>query len=281
MKKLTHSNIIQLHSFCYLTNDKIALILEYGIGGTLADHLKNKGKLKESWGKLTDDDLKIYEGNRDQFLGKIKERYGIEKEDRLAKVSKVASFMYGRNEVNIIDADALISHENIKPESFDVLVANPPFAVEDFLQTIDEVEREKFKLFNLVNNPSNNNIQCFFLERAQQLLAPDSVMGVIVPSSILSNSDSIHIATREILLQHFDFLSIVELGSQTFGKTGTNTVVLFLRRKAQRPEQAVQFRNRVNNFFADWENEKSSGGGAYQDIKVVETIKEGNTIYKR
>lgn len=196
--------------------------------------------------------------------------YGIEKEDRLAKVSKVASFMYGRNEVNIIDADALISHENIKPESFDVLVANPPFAVEDFLQTIDEVEREKFKLFNLVNNPSNNNIQCFFLERAQQLLAPDSVMGVIVPSSILSNSDSIHIATREILLQHFDFLSIVELGSQTFGKTGTNTVVLFLRRKAQRPEQAVQFRNRVNNFFADWENEKASSGGAYLDTKVVE-----------
>ncbi len=196
--------------------------------------------------------------------------YGIEKEDRLAKVSKVASFMYGRNEVQIIDADALISHKEIQPESFDVLIANPPFAVEDFLQTIDEVEREKFKLFNLVNNPSNNNIQCFFLERAQQLLAPDSVMGVIVPSSILSNSDSIYIATREILLQHFDFLSIVDLGNQTFGKTGTNTVVLFLRRKAQRPEQAIQFKNRVNNFFDDWETEKVSAGGAYLDIKVVE-----------
>lgn len=196
--------------------------------------------------------------------------YGIEKEDRLAKVSKVASFMYGRNEVQIIDADALISHKKIQPESFDVLVANPPFAVEDFLQTIDEVEREKFKLFNLVNNPSNNNIQCFFLELAQQLLAPDGVMGVIVPSSILSNSDSIHIATREILLQYFDFLSIVELGNQTFGKTGTNTVVLFLRRKAQRPEQAVQFKHRVNNFFKDWEFEKASAGGAYLDINVVE-----------
>lgn len=196
--------------------------------------------------------------------------YGIEKEDRLAKVSKVASFMYGRNEVQIIDADALVSHEDIKPESFDILVANPPFAVEDFLQTIGEVEREKFKLFNLVNNPSNNNIQCFFLERAQQLLAPDSVMGVIVPSSILSNGDTIHIATREILLQYFDFLSIVELGSQTFGKTGTNTVILFLRRKAERPEQAVQFKNRVGNFFADWEAEKKSAGGAYLDIKVVE-----------
>ena len=196
--------------------------------------------------------------------------YGIEKEDRLAKVSKVASFMYGRNEVHIIDADALIYHESIKPESFDILVANPPFAVEDFLQTIDEVEREKFKLFNLVNNPSNSNIQCFFLERAQQLLAPDSVMGVIVPSSILTNSDSIHIATREMLLQHFDFLSIVELGSQTFGKTGTNTVVLFLRRKSERPEQAVQFKNRVADFFNDWEEEKASAGGAYLDTQIVE-----------
>ncbi|MCH7386813.1 restriction endonuclease subunit S [Acinetobacter modestus] len=206
----------------------------------------------------------------DEPNGYYAQTYGIEKEDRLAKVSKVASFMYGRNEVNIIDADALVSHEDIKPESFDILVANPPFAVEDFLQTIGEVEREKFKLFNLVNNPSNNNIQCFFLERAQQLLAPDSVMGVIVPSSILSNGDTIHIATREILLQYFDFLSIVELGSQTFGKTGTNTVILFLRRKAERPEQAVQFKNRVNNFFQDWETEKASAGGAYLDIKVVE-----------
>lgn len=48
-----------------------------------------KGKLKESWGKLTDDDLKIYEGNRDQFLGKIKERYGIEKEEADKRVKAI------------------------------------------------------------------------------------------------------------------------------------------------------------------------------------------------
>ena len=32
--------------------------------------------------------------------------------------------MYGRNEVQIIDADALVSHEDIKPESFEVLVVS-------------------------------------------------------------------------------------------------------------------------------------------------------------
>jgi uncharacterized protein YjbJ (UPF0337 family) len=40
-----------------------------------------KGKIKEQWGKLTDDDLKKLEGNRDQLAGRVQERYGIAKEE--------------------------------------------------------------------------------------------------------------------------------------------------------------------------------------------------------
>lgn len=40
-----------------------------------------KGKLKEKWGKLTDDDLTVVEGKRDQLVGKIQERYGYKKEE--------------------------------------------------------------------------------------------------------------------------------------------------------------------------------------------------------
>src|SRR3954463_174678 len=39
-----------------------------------------KGKIKEQWGKLTDDDLDRIAGKRDQLEGKIQERYGIEKD---------------------------------------------------------------------------------------------------------------------------------------------------------------------------------------------------------
>lgn len=39
------------------------------------------GKIKEQWGKLTDDDLTAVEGKRDQLLGRIQERYGIEREE--------------------------------------------------------------------------------------------------------------------------------------------------------------------------------------------------------
>lgn len=36
-----------------------------------------KGNVQEQWGKLTDDDLDKAEGNRDQIIGRIQQRYGI------------------------------------------------------------------------------------------------------------------------------------------------------------------------------------------------------------
>lgn len=46
-----------------------------------------KGKLKEKWGKLTDDDMTIVEGKRDQLVGKIQERYGYAKDQAEKEVS--------------------------------------------------------------------------------------------------------------------------------------------------------------------------------------------------
>ncbi|MCL7421953.1 MAG: CsbD family protein [Methylobacter sp.] len=40
-----------------------------------------KGKVKETWGELTDDELDQVAGKRDVLLGKIQERYGIEKDE--------------------------------------------------------------------------------------------------------------------------------------------------------------------------------------------------------
>jgi uncharacterized protein YjbJ (UPF0337 family) len=35
-----------------------------------------KGKIKERWGELTDDDLDVIEGKRDQLIGRLQQRYG-------------------------------------------------------------------------------------------------------------------------------------------------------------------------------------------------------------
>jgi uncharacterized protein YjbJ (UPF0337 family) len=40
-----------------------------------------RGHIKETWGDLTDDDLDRFEGQRDQFVGHIQERYGMSRAD--------------------------------------------------------------------------------------------------------------------------------------------------------------------------------------------------------
>ncbi len=171
--------------------------------------------------------------------------YGIEKEYRLSKVSKVSSAMYGQNDINILFADALSSYElanptsnegekaklQIEPHSFDLLIANPPYSVKGFLETLSQKSKKTYTLFTReLNTESNNAIECFFIERAKQLLSDNAYVAIILPSSIL-NKDSIYKSTREIILQNFDIIAIAELGSQTFGATGTNTIILFLHKK--------------------------------------------------
>jgi uncharacterized protein YjbJ (UPF0337 family) len=41
---------------------------------------RSLGQVKEKWGKLTDDDLTVIGGKKDQLVGKIHERYGIAKD---------------------------------------------------------------------------------------------------------------------------------------------------------------------------------------------------------
>ena len=40
-----------------------------------------KGKMKQQWGKLTDDDFTVLEGTSDELSGRIQKRYGIAKEE--------------------------------------------------------------------------------------------------------------------------------------------------------------------------------------------------------
>lgn len=180
--------------------------------------------------------------------------YGIEKEYRLSKVAKVSAFMYGQQGINICYGDGLISrHEafpDIKDGSFDLLVANPPYSVRGFLETLPEEERKAYTLTESINDLETfNSIEAFFIERAKQLLRANGVAAIILPSSILSNGGSAYIRTREILIQSFDIVAIAEFGSGTFGKTGTNTVTLFLRRKKTTPDTAAHYRERVDEWF--------------------------------
>ena len=40
-----------------------------------------KGSVRSRWGKLTDDDVHLIGGKKDQLIGKVQERYGIQKDE--------------------------------------------------------------------------------------------------------------------------------------------------------------------------------------------------------
>lgn len=46
------------------------------------------GRIKAQWGKLTDDDLTVAEGNGEYLAGKVQERYGVTKELALKQVEE-------------------------------------------------------------------------------------------------------------------------------------------------------------------------------------------------
>ncbi|MBR4904084.1 MAG: N-6 DNA methylase [Selenomonadaceae bacterium] len=159
---------------------------------------------------------------------------GIEKDYRLARVSKISLFMHGANEGRIKFGDGLENYpdENISPATFDILVANPPYAIKGFRAHL-KLENELQVLDKISNDGSE--IETLFAERISQLVKPRGVAAVILPSSILNKDGKSFIAARESLIKNFYIRAVVQLGSKTFGATGTNTVILFLERFDEPP----------------------------------------------
>ena len=209
--------------------------------------------------------------NKDELKQYFEQIYGIEKEYRLSKVSKVSSFMYGQEGLQIVYGDALTDHSDkgVKDNSFHVLVANPPYSVSGFLGTMTKEERERYTLSQYVDDKAidtNNSIETFFIERAKQLMTAGGVAAIILPISVLTNGKGVYVHAREIFLRYFDIVGVSEFGGATFGKTNTNTVVFFLRRKQNNPDLAEHLEIRINDWFADNHTQDKR----YQDFEQLQ-----------
>lgn len=178
-----------------------------------------------------------------------KKVYGIEKDYRLARVSKISLFMHGAGDGNIIFGDGLENYpdKNVDSNSFDILVANPPYSVSAFKPHLNLKHNQLAILDKISNNGSE--IETLFVERIAQLLNPLGVAAVILPSSILNKEMESFIAARESLLKNFFIRAIVQFGSKTFGATGTNTVVLFLQKFDEPPKRIDMVSDSVDAIF--------------------------------
>lgn len=174
--------------------------------------------------------------------------YGIEKSQTLSQVAKIATIINGNLDSRIVFKDSLslmntmdVRYQGFDRESFDCIIANPPYSVKGFLDTLEQKDRDQFVLSKSVDEKAystNRSIECFFVERAQHFLKKDGLMGIVLPSSLLSN-ENIYTKTREIIFANFNILAIAVMNSRTFGSTGTNTVILFAQKVAKKNSEGL------------------------------------------
>lgn len=187
--------------------------------------------------------------------------YGIEKDYRLARVSKVSFFMNGAGQARIIFGDGLECYpeKGIENAKFDVLVANPPYSVDAFKSHL-ALKNNKFDIIDFITN-NGSEIETLFVERIAQLLKPKGVAAVILPSSILTNNNpSSYTKAREHILKHFFIRAIVCFGGKTFGATSTSTITLFLEKYNEPPTRYKLLEDSAKsilsgNRLANWEDQ--------------------------
>jgi len=262
IKSLPIKEIIQNKISRGNPNDIIPFTIDYaaGSGHFLIESMENIQRIIDSIdenGLNPQTARKISAWKKNEFEWAFDYMYGIEKDYRLVKTAKVGCYLHGDGLAKVIHGDGLgtfgetdeyrgvlIEKDrdfNQDNKQFDVVISNPPYSVSSFKgNLIEENAKKSFDLYDKLTDQSSE-IECLFVERTKQLLKDNGLAGIILPSSILSNT-GIYTKTREIIFKFFEIIGITELGSGTFMATGTNTVILFLRRR--------------NNY--EWENIKSS-----------------------
>ncbi len=227
---------------------KYPKIIDYACG---AGHFLTEG-IEEIKQLLTKKNIKEENWYKDNI-------YGIEKDYRLSRVSKVSMYMHGAGDSNIIFGDGLENDKGVENNLFDILVANPPYSVKGFKPHLN-LKNNKLDIIDYISN-DGSEIEVCFVERISQLLKPKGIASVILPSSLLSNISNSYVKAREIILKNFYIRGITSFGNLTFGATGTNTVVLFLEKFNEPPKKMYLHKDSVNAIFNnenldEWEDKE-------------------------
>lgn len=255
-------------------NDPLPTVIDYacGSGHFLTEYMAQMQEIIDSKIDISHTSPRIknlvqsWQGYT-KFLWAKDSVYGIDLDNRLVKTTKVSAFFNGDGDANIVWANGLDSFTKSEVfrgklvgasgkdnGRFDILISNPPYSVDAFKSTIKYGE-ESFELYpGLTDNSSE--IECLFVERMKQLLKAGGWAAVILPSSILTNS-GIHAKARGILLKYFKVRAIVEAGSNTFMKTNTSTVILFLERRSN--DDHINISRAVDRFFSSYHDVTVSG----------------------
>lgn len=186
--------------------------------------------------------------------------FGVEKDYRLACVSKISLFMHGAGDGNIVFGDGLENYpdKDILPESFDILVANPPYSVKAFKPHL-KLKNNNLKILDKISN-DGSEIETLFVERISQLVKHEK--------------NYYEWQEDEYFKMYYDaFVSSAEYGNKSKQKNF---------RKLSKTEQLAWYNEHFYNYAHTIEKEKLTYFALiYQQTTLIITAPDDNKAHEK
>lgn len=195
--------------------------------------------------------------------------YGIEANERVARIARINMYLHGDGGSHIFHGDGLDSqpfttedmteeridevkdHINkIKNKSFDLVLTNPPFSMK--YSTSNDDEKRILKQRVLAHGAKSAKSNLLFLDRYHELLKPGGEILIVLDDTILNGKS--YLPVRDWILEKFIILGVHSLPFNAFFKAKANikTSILHLRKKNDQHEpQGHVFMSISNNIGHD------------------------------
>jgi type I restriction enzyme M protein len=199
-----------------------------GSGGFLLymiDKVRKKAELDYAGDKRTIEEI-YFHFPRDSV-------FGIEINDRIARIAMMDMVIHDDGHTNIENNDALRDTKNFNPKrdiklgKYTLLLTNPPFGA----IVKDEEILKKYELGSKVKRRKNQRTEILFIERCLEFLRPAGRMGIVLPDGVLTNSSLQYV--RDFIERKAKILAVISLPQTAFvpAGAGVKASLLFLQKK--------------------------------------------------
>ncbi len=195
--------------------------------------------------------------------------FGVEGNERVSRVARINMYLHGDGGSHIFHGDGLDSeplitddstaerkdeitdHKNkLIPESFDLVLSNPPFSMSYEVGNDDENRILQQRDVAAGRKKAKSNV--LFLDRYNELLKPGGEMLIVIDDTVLNGKTQKNV--REWMLGEFILLGVHSLPFNAFFKAKANikTSIIHLRKKEEENEvQGHVFMSIANNIGHD------------------------------
>lgn len=240
-----------------ITNDSRVLDTSCGSGGFLLYALdKVRAQANDKFDKDNPKEAVQHFTHWHNFAEK--RLFGIEINESIARVAKMNMIIHDDGHTNVIAFDGLhpIDHiqnitknQGFAPDSFDIIVTNPPFGsiVKQSEKAYMQVDKNTAPYYDfalkevnwidsaakgkhLTTGRENQSTEILFIEQCHKFLKEGGYLAVVIPDGILTNSSLQYV--RDDIERKFRIVAVISLPQTTFTHTGAGvkSSVLFLKK---------------------------------------------------